>query len=200
MPADSRRGPLQECSKIRRSCWPEPGASLAPVEIEEDLLPESVFGLPLHPLVVHATVVIVPAAAAVLAASLLSSRFRRWAGLLPMVMAAMSVILAPLSTSTGESLEGAVGETTLVDRHARLGEMLVWWCVAMLVVATASYLMRRRRGQAGRRMTGVLLAAGLVAAGGTLVQVALVGHSGAEAVWSNQVAPAASGSSSSTGG
>ncbi len=153
-------------------------------------MPETVLGLPLHPLVVHATVVVVPTAAAVLAATLVSARFRRWAGVLPLLLAVAAVVLAPLATSTGESLERVVGESSLVERHAELGEMLVWWCAGMLVVAAASYLVSRNRVQLGRAVSGALLAVGLVASAGTLVQVALVGHSGAKAVWSAKVAPA----------
>lgn len=47
-------------------------------------MPVSVFGLPVHPLVVHATVVFVPLAAVFVLASALWPAFRRWAGPLPL--------------------------------------------------------------------------------------------------------------------
>lgn len=147
-------------------------------------MPATFFGLPLHPLVVHATVVIVPTTAIVLALSLLLPRFRNWAGILPLVLAVASVILAPLSTSTGETLRGMVGETRLVQEHAELGGMLVWWCLGMLVVAGVDWWLRRSRRGFGRGVATTLVAAGVVMSLGTIVQTVLIGHSGAKAAWS----------------
>ena len=146
-------------------------------------MPDTVFGLPLHPLVVHATVVVVPTAALVLALSLVLPRFRQWAGILPLALAAASVVLAPLSTSTGEGLEHMVGENQLVQQHAELGDMLVWWCVGMLVVAAADWWLRRTRRSFRRGLTTAVLVAGLVVSLGTMVQTVLIGHSGAKAAW-----------------
>lgn len=169
-------------------------------------MPETVFGLPVHPLVVHATVVLVPLTALVLLLAVLLPRFRTWAGWLPLGLAVVSTALAPISTSSGENLEERLGESPLVERHAELGEMLIWWCLAMLVVAVALTVVGRR---AARSSTGAsrspskgialaLAVAGVVASVGTLVQVALIGHSGAESAWGS-VASSTSSSSSSSG-
>ena len=100
-------------------------------------MPETVLGLPLHPLVVHATVVLVPLTALLVVLTAVSPRLRAWAGPLPLVGAVISTILAPISTSTGETLEHSLGESKLIEEHAELGDMLIWWAVAMLVVAAA---------------------------------------------------------------
>ena len=90
-------------------------------------MPESIVGLPVHPLVVHATVVIVPAAAlAVLLAAVLP-RVRAWAGPLPMVLAVVGLVLAPLSTSSGwvpSSPGGAAGsvEPAVASAASRLND------------------------------------------------------------------------------
>lgn len=42
---------------------------------------DTIFGLPLHPLVVHATEVIVPLAAVLVVLTAAWPRFRRWAGI-----------------------------------------------------------------------------------------------------------------------
>jgi glucan phosphoethanolaminetransferase (alkaline phosphatase superfamily) len=162
-------------------------------------MPETVFGLPLHPLVVHATVVVVPTTALVLALSLLLPRFRSWAGLLPLALAALSVVLAPLSTSTGEGLEHMVGSSKLVEEHAELGGMLVWWCLGMLAVAAASWWFRRSRPHLARGIATTLVAAGMVVSLGTLVQTVLIGHSGARAAWSGVASSASSGHPDSDG-
>jgi hypothetical protein len=64
----------------------------------------SIAGMPLHPLLVHATVVIVPAAALSVLLAAAWPRFRRWAGLLPLGLTVAGLVLVPLSTASGESL------------------------------------------------------------------------------------------------
>lgn len=150
-------------------------------------MPETVLGLPLHPLVVHATVVLVPLTALLVVLTAVSPRLRAWAGPLPLVGAVISTILAPISTSTGESLEHSLGESKLIEEHAELGDMLVWWCIPLAVVAVAAYLLRRSGRTPGKWFDWAIAAVGVVVAVGTLVQVVLVGHSGAQAVWSGRV-------------
>ena len=54
-------------------------------------------GLPLHPLVVHATEVIVPSAALVVALAALWPAFRRWARFLPLGLVLVALALVPIS-------------------------------------------------------------------------------------------------------
>lgn len=160
-------------------------------------MPETVLGLPLHPLVVHATVVLVPLTALVLLLAVLVPRFRAWAGWLPLGLAVVSTALAPISTSSGENLEERIGESPLIERHAELGEMLIWWCLGMLAVALALTVVQRRTTRSTteppKGLAVALAVAGLVASVGTMVQVALIGHSGAESAWGS--APVSSVSS-----
>ena len=149
-------------------------------------MPETVLGLPLHPLVVHATVVLVPLTAVVLLLAVLAPRFRAWAGWLPLGLAVIATALAPISTSSGENLEERLGRTPLIEEHAELGEMLVWWCLGMLVVAGVVTLLSHRAPgveEPSRAVAVGLAVAGVVVSVGTMVQVALIGHSGAESAW-----------------
>jgi hypothetical protein len=82
----------------------------------------SVPGLPLHPLLVHASVVIVPAAAMSVLLAAVWPRFRRWASPPPLGLAVAGLILDPLSTSSGESLEHQVGSNALVEKHAEVAD------------------------------------------------------------------------------
>ena len=145
-------------------------------------MPETVFGLPLHPLVVHGTVVLVPLTALLVALAAVLPRVRAWAGPLPLVMAAGCVVMAQLSTSSGATLQRV---RPAVQEHAELGEMLIWWALGLLAVAAASYALRRT----GRdRVPGVavaLVVLGVVVPVGAVVQTALIGHSGAESVWTD---------------
>jgi hypothetical protein len=149
-------------------------------------MPETVFGLPVHPLVVHATVVTIPLAALLLIATVLLPRLRAWAGPLPLLLALGALVLAPLSTTSGENLERAIGTSKAIDEHAALGEMVVWWCLGLVVVAAVSWLLGRL-GTPATALTVAVAVAGVVVGVGATVQVALTGHSGAQAVWGSRL-------------
>jgi hypothetical protein len=117
-------------------------------------VPDSIAGLPLHPLVVHVTVVIVPTAALTVFLAAVWPRFREWAGLLPLGLAVTGLILDPLSTSSGESLEHQVGQDALIEKHSELADGLLPWMddpprrdgrgPLRLVLAQAATRLRRR--------------------------------------------------------
>ncbi len=155
---------------------------------------DSIFGLPLHPLVVHATVVLVPLAAILLIASAVSAKVRRWAGLLPLVFAVVAAVMVPITTGSGESLEHRVGEGGLVETHAEMGEQLLPFSIAVAVLAAALWWFSRAEraadpstGSTGanRTVVMVIVALSVIAGLGSIVQVARIGHSGAQAAWTD---------------
>lgn len=157
-------------------------------------MPSTIFGLPLHPLIVHATVVFVPLAALALAAAVLAPRFRRWAGPLPATLSFVALVLTPLSTSTGENLEHSLPHNSLIEQHAELGDQLIPFTIALFVLAVALWWLGRRppvRGpgaQGHDRLRALTVGVGvlaLLAAVGTGVQVVRIGHSGAKAAWAD---------------
>lgn len=159
-------------------------------------MPNEFAGLPLHPLVVHATVVVIPLAALTVLLSTLWPRFRRWAGPLPIGLAAVGLVLVPLSTSTGESLEEHVQRTTLLAEHTRIAEGLLPWMIGLTVVAVVGYVLHRRaiQGEPPRRALAVGVAVlAVFAVVGTSVEVARIGHSGAKAAWDSSDVRSASG-------
>lgn len=151
-------------------------------------------GLPLHPLVVHATVVLVPlgAVAAVLMAVVPRWRWlTRWPAA---VLAVLAVPLAWLSTWSGEVLlEARPGLAPLVADHQEVGELLAWSTIPFAAVvllavwslAGPSALGSGRGAQESRlpALERVLPVAVVAAALGVLVLVVLTGDSGARAVW-----------------
>ena len=152
-------------------------------------MPSTIFGLPLHPLIVHATVVFVPLAVLAVITAVLLPRFRRWAGPMPMLLSLVSLILTPLSTSSGENLESSVASSKLVEEHAHLGDQLLPFTIALFVLSAAfwwisSANMATTTAGRGRPLVRAVGAVALVAALGTGVQVARIGHSGAKAAWS----------------
>lgn len=142
-------------------------------------------GLPWHPLVVHAVVVLLPLA--VLGTILIAAvpRWRRPYGPLVVAAAAVATALVPVATSSGEALEKHVGDP---GKHAELGDQLIWFAVPLLVLALALVVLDRRSAAAARRglVTGVAVLA-VVASLATAVQVYRVGESGARAAWADQV-------------
>ena len=149
----------------------------------------TVFGLPLHPLIVHATVVIVPTAALAVMLATFWPRFRRWASWGPLALALLSVVLVPLTSSSGESLEHALPRSALVEQHAHLGDQLLPWVIVLAVGALGLSwpLIRGFRTSLPflpRWLTVLVLAIVVVGAVGTLVQVVRIGHSGATTAWS----------------
>jgi hypothetical protein len=161
-------------------------------------VPDNIFGLPVHPLIVHATVVAVPTAALAVALYALWPRFRSWSGWAPLALAVAALVLTPLSTSSGESLEHRMGESSLIEKHAELADMLIWWVVPLALLAAVLFWWHRTdtaaRPSAIKAVVAVLP---VVVAVGTLVQVVLIGHSGAKSAWGDT--PSSSSSQSSGG-
>ena len=116
-------------------------------------MPESVFGLPMHPLIVHATVMVIPAAAALLVLSALLPGFRHWARFLTPLTAITALVLVPITTSAGEALKEQVGDSPAIEKHAELASYILPWVVGLTVVTTALYAVEwrnRRFGQEAR--------------------------------------------------
>jgi hypothetical protein len=151
---------------------------------------DTVMGLPLHPLVVHATEVIVPGAALVVVLAALWPLFRRWARFLPLGLAAVALVLVPLSTESGEALEERVRETELIETHADLAEGLVPWVFSLFLIAAVLLWWNWNEREAAatprapRWVALVLAVTAVLASTGAVVQAVRIGHSGATAVWS----------------
>ncbi|MEO6143281.1 MAG: DUF2231 domain-containing protein [Dermatophilaceae bacterium] len=153
---------------------------------------DTIAGLPLHPLVVHATEVVVPTAALVIALAALWPLFRMWAGFLPFGLAVGALVLVPISTQSGEALQERVKDSSLVSTHADLAEGLLPWVVVLFLASVVLLWWSRqeRAGEAPRAPKWVavaLVATAVLAAAGTTGQAVLIGHSGATAVWSQAV-------------
>lgn len=149
-------------------------------------MPETLGGIPVHPLIVHAVVVLIPLAALGVIAVSLVPRWRGRFGVLVVAAAAVSTALVPVATESGENLEEVVGESARLERHAELGEGMIWGAIPLLVVAAVLWWMGWRADRdrpVPRWLALVVPVLGVVIAVVALVQVVLVGHSGAESVW-----------------
>lgn len=153
-------------------------------------------GIPLHPLVVHAIVVLLPLATLGTIAIALKPRWRLSYGPLVVAAAAVATVLMPVATSSGEELERRVGDP---GNHAALGDQLIFFAIPLVVLSLAIVLIERRRARgdgplpswAGPKVLQVVATLAVVAALASAVQVYRVGDSGARAAWEDAVTPAA---------
>ncbi|MCW2798357.1 DUF2231 domain-containing protein [Nocardioides sp.] len=145
-------------------------------------------GLPLHPLVVHAIVVLLPLAT--LGTLLIAVRpgWRVRYGPLVVAAALVSTVLIPVATSSGENLEKQVGDP---GQHAQLGDQLLWFALALLITSAVFVATELRRERAPTPQPPKLFTAwavlAVVAALACSVQVYRVGDSGARAAWGGTV-------------
>ena len=102
-------------------------------------------GIPLHPLVVHAVVVLLPLATLGTLAIALRPRWRTRYGPLVVAAALVAAVLCPVATSSGEALEKRVGNP---GEHADLGEALVWFAIPLVVLSAALVWLQHRHEKA----------------------------------------------------
>lgn len=152
-------------------------------------------GLPLHTLLVHVTVVIVPAAALAVVLSALWPAARRRLGIVTPALAAVALIAVPFTVNAGKWLYDRVEQTPLAHEHEEMGTTLLPWVIALFVVAVWQWAWHRvertpaspgtLRSRRGVRtgVTVLLMLAVLITAVGSVVTVARIGDSGARAVW-----------------
>jgi hypothetical protein len=169
------------------------------------VIPKTINGLPLHPLIIHATVVMLPLAAISVLVAGLWPRARRYLHVAPVVLSVVALILLPLSYKSGENLKDEIGGGPLIERHEELAHQLLWPVIGLLVAAIVIEFVRRRgdtsgaptgglqgRAQTARVDAGVaplaVIAAVLavVFSVWTTVQTVRVGEAGAKAVWGQQ--------------
>lgn len=155
---------------------------------------DTILGLPLHPLVVHAVVTLLPLFGLSLAVCVVSTWWRDRLLAVSFVGLTVSVGFAYVAKESGERLAGHVG---LPEDHARWADVLFPVALALWVVALAWLLLRRRSAGVVSVVAGVVMAVLALVVTGLVV---VVGHTGAQAAWAGRVptttAPAAPGATS----
>lgn len=147
----------------------------------------TVFGLPLHILLVHAVVVLVPLAAVggLAISSLTWARLRY--GSLVLVGAFGALISTFIAEQAGESFERTFDRpTAAMQKHFAIGgDLLVWVLLLFLGIAVQMVAQRLidRNNPRGRLMMYVGMAVTVVTAVVAVVQTVRIGHSGGFAVW-----------------
>lgn len=146
-----------------------------------------IMGLPLHPLVVHAVVILVPLAAlGGIAISAWGAARKRY-GWLTVAFAAAAAGSTFVAQKAGEAFYATFARPTeAMERHMTLGSQLLPWVIVLFLGTVGVMLAQRlidRQDSRGRLMLiigGVVTVAMAVV---SFVQVIRIGHSGATAVW-----------------
>lgn len=146
-----------------------------------------ILGLPLHPLIVHATVVIVPLAAV----GAIVVALWKWARERYVELVALAAIAAPIlaliTQRSGSDLAESLPQLSQAAAyHVSIGGQLLVWTIGLAVGAVVVWLGQfwARRDHPRARITllvGAVLSIGFGLT--SLVQVARIGHAGATAVW-----------------
>ena len=147
---------------------------------------DTIFGLPVHALVLHVVVVLVPLAAAGVVAIAAVPRWRARFGVLVIAIATAGLAAVPVATRSGGKLEHRLGASGVVakqiNHHQLWGQRVIWPTLAMWLLVVVLVLMDRQ----GRQGTAVKVVAGLavLAAVAAAAAVTITGHLGSTAVWS----------------
>ena len=139
-------------------------------------------GLPLHPLVVHAPVVLIPLSAIALVLLIFVRKWRphyAWLAVAGLVVGTLGAVAAVL---TGNAFAETIG---LPARHATLGTILVWTAAALSVSAIVWWLLQHqeRDNEQESRIVWASSIVTVVLVVATLIFTVLTGHSGAEEAW-----------------
>ncbi|PKQ14583.1 MAG: hypothetical protein CVT68_11145 [Actinobacteria bacterium HGW-Actinobacteria-8] len=150
-----------------------------------------VAGLPLHPLLVHAVVVLLPLTVIAVLLTQFWPTARRRLGIVTPVAALGVLVLVPVTVKAGQSLAKVVGPLPRVLTHQEYGQMLLPWVIALFVIAAFQWWWFRsgvRRyppasSSLARVVPTALAVLSVVVGIGNLVLIVLIGDSGARAVW-----------------
>ncbi|HXS87529.1 MAG TPA: DUF2231 domain-containing protein [Mycobacterium sp.] len=149
----------------------------------------TISGLPAHVLLVHALVVLAPLTALLEILCALWPVARRHLVWLVLVLAAVTTVLTSITASAGEWFyDQQHHPRDILNTHADRGSTMIYFSIALLVVAVVLAVVHRRelRAVAPRRMVSVAIALLAVVVGvAATVQMVRIGDSGARAVWSS---------------
>lgn len=154
------------------------------------------FGVPTHPLAVHAPVVLIPLLAVASVVVLFRTSWRERASVPLAALAFVMVAMLFVAKESGESAKEADNVFGNIDRHEELGNQtfilgLVWLALA-IAAGVAAFLGRRNQatslssaaGEADRnQLLLVLNVLAAVAVIVTTIWLIRTGHAGAESRW-----------------
>jgi hypothetical protein len=154
--------------------------------------------LPLHVLVIHAAVVVLPVSALIAIVFAVVPKWRwllRWPTLL---LGLASLVLAYVARQSGQAFLAAIpGLQQIVQLHQSRGRLLFWYCLIFAVVAIVAFLVlggpsslasgKGAKATRSRPLELVVSAALVVISLLVIWQTIRTGDAGARAVWNSQL-------------
>lgn len=160
-------------------------------------------GIPAHPLVVHAVVVLLPLAAIGAVVIAVRPSLRRTLGVAVTLVALAGVVAVPIATQSGSGLLDAMGGGgPLTAEHADRAANLLPWAVVFLVLLVVSVVTGKRADRAAapsaedggtvavqtrtttlRRVSTITAALAALAGIAVTGLVVWIGDAGAQSVW-----------------
>lgn len=143
-------------------------------------------GLPLHPLVVHAAVVLLPLAAVGVIAIAVNSKLRSKYAALVVLVSAAALLVMPLASKTGEDLTRYVDHTQAMKDHVAMGESGLGAGFAVFIAACLLWWMKQRASRSRGSLAKVIIVGSVIAALASTAVVVRIGHSGATSAWAKE--------------
>lgn len=151
-------------------------------------------GLPVHALVVHGAVVLLPLAALGTIAIAVRPAWRLRYGALVALVAAAGTATVPVAVKSGEALSERVGDP---GRHEDLGRTVLFFALPVLVLSVALWLLERQRARSDGGTGGpppmvarAVAVVAVLASVALTVQVVRTGDAGSRVVWEGRVGSA----------
>jgi uncharacterized membrane protein len=155
------------------------------------LMLTTISGLPAHVLLVHALVVLAPLTALLEILCAVWPAARRRLVWLVLAFAVVTTALTPITTEAGEWLyDRERRHSAILNTHAGRGGWMIYFSIAMLVVAVILALVHWRESRSAKpgMTTNVVVAILAIAVGvASIVQVVRIGDAGARSVWANEL-------------
>ena len=172
----------------------------------------NLFGLPAHPLLVHAPIVLVPLCFIAAIFMAIKPEWRRRFGIPTAVLAVVSAISVQLAIGSGEELEHRVRESNLIEKHSQIAEnarpFVFLFALALVGIAVWDFVQRRKATQAGSdvdtaeagtsaakasKLVSVAMVVTVLLGAASTYMIVQTGHSGAKATWHDTPAKKAGG-------
>jgi uncharacterized membrane protein len=148
-------------------------------------------GLPAHVLLVHAIVVLAPLTAVLEILCGIFPPVRRRLVWLVLVLALITAGLTPITANAGEWLISLRRDVpAILQTHADRGDKMLYFSIALAVVAIVLAILHVREGRAEKRRVGANVAVAILALAvgvSTTIWVYMVGDAGAQSVWGHEL-------------
>jgi hypothetical protein len=147
----------------------------------------TIAGLPAHALLVHAIVVLAPLTALLEILCGFWPAARRRLVWLVLALAAVNLVLTPLTAEAGQwLLSQRRSVSPVLQAHAERGDWMNYFSAALFIVAVALAVLHWLEGRSDRRRTVANVVVAIVAllvGVSSIITVVRIGDSGAHSVW-----------------